>query len=191
MMDYPQPPAIYRASDSGVKGNIAHKSADDAITKVLKKYILHNVNTASIAQVYYPHNRGGVVMHSEFLVSKRDGGLLGRIDYKDERMMVPSMAILIRNGRTFAVVYRTEKVDKYSKKRDWRNPRNIAVVFEDSAGVLEQEVQATYWRYQDSQNKDKIRFERKRDEENKASFIAAVPPQKMTGKRHFLRQKKA
>lgn len=189
-MDY-QPPAIYEVSDSGIRGKIVSKSADDVMTQVLKKYILHNVNTIDIAQVYYQHSRDGVTMHSEFLVSRRDGGLLGRIDYKDERMMVPSMAILIRNGRTFAVVYRTEKVDRYSKKRDWRNPKNVAVIFEDSAGVLEQEVQATYGRYQDSQNNDRIRFDRKRDEENKASFIAAVAPQKMTGKRHFLRQKKA
>ncbi len=189
-MDYIQPPAVYRAADSGIEAKVASKNTSDAVTQALKKYILHNVNTTDIAQAYFHHSVGGVVIHSEFLVSRKDGGLLGRIDYKDERMMVPSMTILIRNGRTFAVIYRTEKVDKYGKKRDWRNPKNIAAVFEDSTGVLEQEVQATYRKYQENQDRDKIKFDRKRDEENKTSFIASVAPERKTGKRNFLRQKK-
>ena len=194
-MDYmQQPPAIYRSADSSLESKVApvssHKSMADIISMILQKYIFHNINTTNIKQNYFLHERQGVMVHSEFLISTKDSELLGRIDYKDRSMMIPSMAVLMRNGRTFVIVYRTERVSRYNKKRDWRNPGNAAAVFEDSTGVLEEDVSRTYKQYQEQENQERIKLHRKMDEELGASFVAAVVPEKVTNTRHFLRQKK-
>lgn len=179
----------------GIELKVAQAATYSAVdvVGVIKKYIFEEMNSTFFKQPHFSYQRSGATVHSEFLIRSRDNTLLGRIDYKDSKLMVPSMAIILKGGRTIVIVYKTERVSGYSKKRDWRNQKNVARLFEDKTGVLEQEVNISYERYLEQQKMEEAPFHRRRDEEKGLIMEALFSPRNTKlarGKKHFLRQKK-
>ncbi len=194
-MDFPDLQTHQTYRNPGIELRIAQATSYGGvdIVRILQSYIFQEINATYFKQPHFSYQREGMTVHSEFLIRARDNTLMGRIDYKDSKLMVPSMTILLRNGRTIVIVYKTEKVSGYSKKRDWRNQKNVARFFEDITGVLEQEVTNSYAGYLEQQRKDEIPFHRKREEEMGTIMEAAlsVPRASLAGKKkHFLKQKR-